>query len=500
MLTRVHSVTTNGLAPVAVTIEVNSTSGIPQIIIIGLVNTAIREAKDRILAALKNIGIRLKARRTIVSLVPADIKKSGSAFDFAIAVGLISLYHQLEISLASSVFIGEVSLDGTIVPITRIVSLVTSAQKLGYKTAFIPHANLKDVKLVEGIKICGVKNLREIIDAPHKLNYASPYSIEEPHQTISSDLGVVGQLEVIRALTIAIAGKHNLHLVGPPGVGKSTIPQLAQALMPYLAKHEVLEVMQIRELSENTHSIENVWVPPFIAPHHTSSLQKMLGFPGQNKPGALTLAHKGILFLDELPEFNNSVLQGLRIPIDQKKVLLSHQGKVLEFPCNALIIAASNPCQCGFWQTGVRSCICSGATRNSYNKKLSGPLMERFDLSVHMSSLEPTAYQHYKKVHLEEIFPKIVQARKIQAVRYQDNTRYNADLTLKAINTLCSFETETKSYIEKATATLNLSTRGYEKLVAVAQTIADLEASPSITIHHCAEALNYRFEHSWPHQ
>lgn len=489
MLTRVHSVTTHGLDPIAVDIEINSSTGIPKIIIIGLVNTAIREAKDRVVSALKNIGVRLKARRTTISLTPANVKKTGSSFDFAIAVGLISLYQKLAIDLENAVFIGEVSLDGSLVSVSQCLLLVLATKKLGYKTVFVPFDNLPDVSLMEGITICGVKNLKELFQ---NTTFASPkrYTVKSKE---SRPVTLVGQIELVRAITIAVAGRHHLHVVGPPGVGKSTIPQFAKALLPPLNTEELLETLAIQSL------VGEKINPPFCSPHHSSTLQKILGYPTQLKPGALPLAHKGLLFLDEFPEFSTKVLQALRIPLDQKKVQLISQGAVTEFPCDALLLAASNPCPCGYWHTGIRKCICSAAKRAEYSKKLSGPLLERFDLFSQVSPLKSIEYEQHQKMSTDQIVSVIRLARDIQHKRYSLKL-LNSDLKIESINQFCKIDKEACKLIQQAVASLNLSTRGYEKLIAVSQTIADLASCPTIKPEHCAEALNYRFEHSWPHQ
>lgn len=497
MLIKVHSVTTHGLKPVAIDVEVQSTSGIPQVLIIGLVGTAVREAKDRIITALKQLNIRLKARRTVISLTPADIQKFGSSFDLAIAVGLISLYRTIDIPLHNSAFIGEVSLDGTVQPVTGCLAKVLAAQQLGYQHVFIPFDNLKDVYLVETIKIYGIKTLTQLFEPiiPRKVHIPQVADINYKAATLDV-VSLLGQQEALRALTIAVAGHHHLHLVGPPGAGKSTLPKIAQYLLPLLRKSAALETQAIYSLQKGHTQQNNILVPPFRSPHHSATLTQLLGNPIQSFPGELPLSHNGILFLDELPEFNTAVLRGLRIPLEQKKVVLHFSRSSSELPSNCIVIAASNPCPCGYWNTGVRRCRCSAAERARYINKLSGPLLDRFDLHLLVSPLTGTDLRTTTLFNLENIQKAIKSAHKVQDKRYQ-GAFYNADLTVTTIPQYCAIEKKAVDLITQACQALRLSTRAYQKTISVAQTIADLEESSSITETHCAEALQYRFEHTW---
>jgi magnesium chelatase family protein len=484
MLIKVHSVTNNGTKPVPVDVEVTSTSGIPQIIIIGLVNTAVREAKDRIVTALKSLGIRIKARRTIVSLVPSDVKKSGSSFDFAIAVGLLYLYRPIELPLEGSAFIGEVSLDGSIAAVQNCFNKVLSAKKLGFKRAFIPHANLKDIQLIDDITVFGVKKLSDVISyAGDTSCFDQPANIQSINNDLP-DITIVGQHQAVRAISIAVAGRHHLHLVGPPGVGKSTLPQLARILMPKLSREVAIQNLAISSIHQKEATNTDVYQAPFRSPHY-SSTNKILFGNSHLEYGELSRAYHGILFLDELPLFNKQVLNSLNRYLD-----LSKNNKLQ-------LIAASNPCPCGYWQTGVRTCKCTAAERNSYFRKLSGPLLDRIDLHVTILPLHSDEYGTSEPHDIQKLKEKVLFARKIQAKRYSDSNITNADLSLKSIEQYSKVEKAATVFLEKASASLHLSTRAYEKILAVSQTIADLEQATQITQYHCAEALQYRFEHSW---
>lgn len=488
MLTRVHTVTTIGLDPVKVDVEVTTTTGIPQIFIIGLVTTSVREAKDRIITALKSIGFKLKARKTIISLIPADLRKSGNSFDLAIAVALLSLYSKLYIDLKSTAFIGEVSIDGSILPVSDCLGKVLAAKNLGYQQIIIPIDNLVDCVCVDGITILGIRHLKQVIVKESAL---SKLSKSLPPTEPSLNVTVVGQSEAVRTITIAIAGKHHLHMVGPPGVGKSTLPQFAQALQPKLCKSEALEVTGLYSVVNITN--KNIFQAPFRNPHHTATVKKIIGYDSQLLPGEISLAHQGILFLDELPLFSASVLQALRNPLDNRTINLQNHQRRAQFPCDCIVVAASNPCPCGFWQTGVRQCSCSKAARNSYKKKLSWPLLERFDLQTALSPLSPEEYSvAAPKYNSASIADVVLQARNIQKMRFQNANTFNSHLKLETISRCCSIKSDARNFLKKAVTAYTLSTRGYEKVIAVAQTIADLESSPHICTSHLAEALQYR--------
>ncbi|MDQ5950756.1 MAG: hypothetical protein QG639_32, partial [Patescibacteria group bacterium] len=484
-----HSVTTAWLEPIAIDVEITTTSGIPHIFIIGMAATTAREAKDRIITALKTIGIRLKARKTVISLTPAEIKKSGSTFDLAIAVALLSLYSKIFVPLKKTVFVGEVSIDGSIHPVENCLGKVVAAKKLGYQQLIVPIDNLRDCVLAKKVTILGITHLKQL------LNNEQLEKLEEntfKHlQNEKEDVHIVGQSEAIRAITIAVAGRHHLHFIGPPGVGKSKLPLFAAAIQPSLSQTEALEVSLLYSCVQQKYS--RVFEPPFRSPHHSATTKKIIGYDSQLLPGELSLAHRGILFLDELPLFSQSTLQALRTPLDQKELHLQNKNSSTILPCNCLVIASSNPCPCGFWQTGIKACTCSIATRKNYLAKLSWPLLERLDLQVFVTALSSIEYEKSAIVHSSRAIAKtVLHARKIQSTRYQDHSFFNADLKLSSISNYCTLEKEAHHFLQKAVATYNVSTRGYQKIIGVAQTICDLEDSPVITVRHCAEALQYR--------
>ncbi|PIR62000.1 MAG: hypothetical protein COU66_00740 [Candidatus Pacebacteria bacterium CG10_big_fil_rev_8_21_14_0_10_44_11] len=484
MSIKVHAVTTFGLAPIPVEVEVLATSGLPQIKIIGAVSASTREAKDRVVSALKNLKVRLKARKTMISLRATELSKHDTGFDLAIAVGLLALHQQLAFPLASIVFIGEVSLEGEILPVPGCLAKVLAAKQLGFTKVVIPFKSLEQVNLVDNVTIYALKSLSELLTGQLGSVIKPTQGLPKLYyQAIDLHLQLlVNQQEALRALTIAIAGNHHLRLVGPPGIGKTVLPQLAKILMPPLSKKSLVKVLAIHSLYHIDLPVEQLTHPPFQMPAHSVTPNQLLGNFNRQQLGELSLAKHGILFFDELSELSKPSLQIIKDVLERSTD-------------HCLVIAASNPCLCGYWKTGVRACRCSAASRAQFDAKLSGSFLDRFDL--HASIVPTDIAPSQPTINLSQLQIQVQTARQNQELRYTTDTLFNGQLDLNQIAQHCRLPKNTQQLLRQAMTSLKLSLRAYQKTITVAQTIADLESSQDITEAHLAEALNYRFEQSW---
>lgn len=511
MLHAVHSVTTIGTEPIPITIEVHSTSGLPQLLIIGMANKAVQEAKDRIRSALKTLGIRLKAKRTIVNLQPANLPKAGSHLDLAIAVGLLNLFGNCSIATSGIAYLGEVGLTGTINRVEQCLLKVLAAKKLGFSCVIVPSSNLAEVSLVPDIKLFGASHLSDLIaSAQGKKNALSSRTTDQQllsPDTASSEAAwqaIKGQALAKRAAFISLAGRHSMHLSGPPGMGKTLIARLLHALLPPLTLNQAIETAALYSLLANERR-SIFYLPPFRAPHSSATVTRMLGSSSSGYPGELALAHHGILFLDELASFHTSVLESLRVPMEQKKLTILIRNHVIEYPADCIVVTAANPCPCGYLGSEVRECKCSLHQKQLFSQKLSGPLLDRLDLSVPVlyDATPPTFPTSSSETvitgpTLSEGVKAVTQAQQSQAKRFAtSHLKTNSQLTYETIRQLCTLDAATDVLLKKSVTALKLSHRAIEKTIAVAQTIADLDQAPSIAAQHLAEALQYRFEHRW---
>ncbi len=498
ILTTITSIALIGLEGYKVEVQVDVSNNMPKWEIIGLPDASIRESKERVKTAIKNSGYELRSKKILVNLAPAEIKKEGPAFDLAIATGILNnLGYIKNKQIEEYAILGELSLDGKINRINGILPMCIELKRLGINKIILPKNNIEEALLIKDLEIYGVENLQEIVEFLNgniKLKMPTKIQKESRKKEYIDFDEVKGQENVKRALEIAAAGGHNCLMIGSPGSGKTMLAQRLVTILPDMNLEETLEVTKIHSIAGMTRTNQIIKNRPFRSPHHTASKVSLVGGGKDAKPGEISLAHRGILFLDELPEFNKNTLEVLRVPLEDKKVLISRANKNCEYPSNFMLIASMNPCPCGYYGSKEKECTCSSNEINKYIHKISGPLLDRIDIQVEVQSIDYKQINNTKKEESsKEIKERVNRARKIQEERYKQYNIYsNADLTPKLIDKYCKLDDESQNMLEKAFKKLNLSSRAYTRILKVARTIADLNGSEDITISEIAEAIQYR--------
>ncbi len=502
MISKVRAGTTIGLLGVPVEVEVDVAGrGFPTFTIVGLPNKAIDESKDRVRTAVVNSGYEMPDSRITVNLAPADIPKTGSAFDLAIALGILSAFGMLpQEKLQESMFIGELSLEGNVRKVSGMIPLIILAKEQNIPRIFIPADNIHEVSILEDIEIYPVSSLNQIIGhllgkerIPKYIPVRSEPEIE--FKTTSHDFSQIkGQEQAKRSMEIAAAGFHNIYLKGPPGSGKTLLSRSFPSILPKMSKEEILEVAKIYSVVGNVDKSIFHGIRPFRSPHHTTSRVGLIGGGSQPGPGEISLSHRGVLFLDEFPEFPRGVLEALRQPLEDGLVTVSRAAGSLTFPSRFLLLAASNPCPCGFFGHPIKPCKCAPGIIMKYKKRISGPILDRIDIHIDVPPVEVDKLsEDYTGESSSTIGVRVGQARGKQKTRFKGKTiQFNSEMSSHEIKELCTLSTESLEILKQAVEKLSLSARSYFKTIKVAQTIADLEESDGIQAHHVAEALQYR--------